>query len=222
MPTPRAALLPCLLLLAACPGTRYLVQPLDRETPVEAFRTFRAAVLAERPDVIYESFSDEFKESLGIPDYRSFKAGFETNRSRFRDLARVMEEARLAAPPVVRTVEGRRFAVITLTALGRRVDFLLVDVPTALTKLRLPDYDETAVAERYLSGPDFSPLVRVEDGTMLVGPVDVSETGISRPAEVVGFRLFHKWLLADIRRPLPPEIEDLLDRLRRAGGPGEP
>ena len=188
-----------------CPKPAGEIVPGRRETPEAAFALLRAAVLSERPDLIYEGLSPGLRRRYGIAGPREFKLVYEQRRSDFEDLEFALE---LAEVKRVRRFRrgGRGYATVTVGALGREADFLLVDVPAWEALVAIEGYPPETMA-RHLPGEDFSSVLEVEDGRIDVAPLDARETGIESASQVLRLSLEHHWLLDGV----PADAKGLLE-----------
>lgn len=211
-------------LLAAGCETVHHVHILDRgwASPEQTFQTFRAAMLAERPDLVYACLSPGFKEREGVPGEREFKAGFKQYRSDFEQFADVLERARvtdvryaLVTGDEVPALKGRMIAKLAISMQDMEAEFILVDLPVSRISVRLPEYEPMEVA-RYLPGADFSSVLDVDAGTVRIRPLDWSETGVTEIHEIDAIGFSHHWLLEDLLK-LPIDVSALMKRLSAAG-----
>ncbi|MHC4472977.1 MAG: hypothetical protein ACYS99_18670 [Planctomycetota bacterium] len=190
-----------------CPQPRAVLVPARRETPEAAYELFRAALVHDRPDILYESLSPGFKQRYGLPGPREFNLVYERHRSDLADLAFLLERAEVKG---IRRFErwGRRFAVVTVGALGREAEFLLADTPSWEALLEIPEYGpETTMG--YLPGKDFSAAMEVTDGMIRVSPLDARKTGIDSASQVLRLSFEHHWLLED----LPADARSAVEKL---------
>jgi hypothetical protein len=202
------------LLIGGCCGTKYEIYPETRRTPEAAYRLFRAALLAERPDLIYESLSDGFKRRYGVPSLRDFRAGYELKKDEFDQIAWVVERAE-AGEPVYLERNGIRFARMPVRAFGREVEFLLVELPTISMTVELEGYEEYGPQDvdyhRRWRG-----LLEVSEGKIRVPRAfDASETGVYSTDEVRELRFHDQWFL----HGMSEELEGLLTGLSPTAQP---
>jgi len=205
----RALLLTLLatLTIGGCCRTRYEIVSDSRGTPEDAFRLIRAAILAERPDVLYECFSEGFLRKFEVTSLREFKLAYQTRKSDFDLLARVMEEA-TAGEPQYREQAGFRFAFVPVTAYGRKVTFLLVQEPWVTLDV---DLGEDYGRQKFKYRRDWSEMLAVSESgeVSFRRPLDAENTGVLSPAEIHELRLHRQWFLHDIP-DLPAELRGLL------------
>jgi hypothetical protein len=200
-----------------CPAPEIIGPSWD--TPEKAFATFRAAVLAKRPDVIYESFSPGFRKHYDVPGYREFKAGYEAREDEFDRIARVFRHAKLTG--VERSVHegsGLRFARVLVSAGDLQGSFVLVEIPTAHLLVEIEGYDPEP-ADFFVPGPGFGGHLRVDDGIVRIA-LDATEAGVMSPEELREIRFHHQWLLEDIQ-DLPVDVRGIIDSLRAPAGDPE-
>jgi hypothetical protein len=200
------------VLIGGCCGTRYEVYPVSRGTPEDAFRLFRAAILAEKPTLLYESFSEGFRRKYRVT-LREFRTAYEMRKDDFDLLARVVAEAEVGEPRYAES-GGYRFAWLPVTAYGRTVTFLLVEISSVTIDVDLGEWGRQDV--RYDRAWDEMITVSKNGRIGLKRPVDASETGVVDPDEIRELRFHRQWFLHDIP-DMPPEIRELL-----APGGGQP
>ncbi len=210
--------LPGCLCALLCPREAPRTVATFRDTPELAFETFRTALVYRFPDVVYESLSPGFKERYGVPGLAKFKVGYETYLSDMDDLGRLLMEAEVAGV-AYRERDGRPQAVVTLRWQGAEGEFVLVDIPSWEAIVALEGYPPDSLRSN-LPGKDFSSVLRVADGAIVVGPLDAADAGVTEPSEVLRLTLAHQWLLESIERL--DNVEPLLERFEAAGevGPG--
>jgi len=193
--------------IAGCCRTRYEIVLESRGTPEDTFRLIRAALLAERPDLLYESFSEEFLRRFQVTSFREFKLAYQTRKSDFDRLARVMEGANVGEPRY-EDLGGHRVARVPVTAYGRTVTLFLVQEPWVTLDVDLgEDYGRQQFGYRR----DWSRLLAVsEDGDVSFRrPLRAGNTGLLSPDEIHELRLHRQWFLHDIP-DLPVEMRGLL------------
>ena len=188
------------------------------DTPEAAFRTFRAAVIGHRPDLVFESFSPWFRQDYGVPDSRTFRAGYRSllESGDLDDVETVLAKAtitnvRVGPDPAT----GLRWARVTVSAYDREGTFILVEIPTATVGTDIPGYGPQK-ADYAVPGPGFGGHLRVDDGIVRIA-LDATTSGVAETSEISEFRLHHQWLLRDIQ-DLPVDVRALMDRLRGSAG----
>lgn len=198
------------------------------DSPEQAFRTFRSAVLTDRPGIVFESLSPGFRQRYGVPGRAEFEAGYAkfADQDEISDLKRALERAETGAPVYLGPdpATGLNRATIEISAYGRGARFLLVEIPVVHLLTEIPGY-EASGADFFARPPAFSgnPRVRLvltEDG-WLVGAVDADAAGVASLDEVKDFRFHRQWLLLDIL-DLPIDLSRTIDQLRRSGGDATP
>ena len=195
------------LSIGGCCRTRYEIVSDSRGTPEDTFQLVRAAILAERPDILYECFSEDFLRKFEVKSLREFKLAYQTRKSDFDVLARVMEEAKAGEPRHGNRGEYR-FALVPVTAFGRRVTFFLVQQPWVTLDVDLgEDYGRQKVNYRQ----DWSDLLAVSESgeVSFREPLDSRDIGLLSPGEIHELRLHRQWFLHDIP-DLPAELRGLL------------
>jgi hypothetical protein len=206
----------CFICAVLCPREEARQIATFRDTPELAFETFRTALVWRFPDVVYESLSPNFREKYGVPGKGKFKIGYENYLSDMDDLGRLLMEAEVAGI-AYGELDGRRQAVMTLRWQGAEGEFVLVDVPSWEALVAIEGYPPDSLRMN-LPGQDFSSVLRVADGSIVLGPLDASEAGVTEPGEVLRLTLTHQWLLEDIQRL--DNVEPLLERFEAAGETG--
>jgi hypothetical protein len=206
----RASLLNLLaiLVLTGCCQTRYEVCPESRKTPEDAYRLFRAALLTREPVLMYESFSKHFRNQFGIPGLREFVAAWKDRESDFDRLASVVEDAEVGEVEMLARA-GVRFAKLPVTAYGRTVHFILIEVPLIRLEADLEPYGRTP----FVDAGEWRNLLTVDENGQVTfrRPYDASESGILDPEEIHELRFHREWLLFDLP-DLPDELKDLLSQ----------
>lgn len=195
-------------------------------SPEQAFRTFRAAVLTDRPGLLFDSLSPRFRDRYGVPGRVEFESGYRKLGDELSDLRRALEKAKAEDPVYLGPdpATGLNRATIEISAYGRSGRFLFVEIPTVHVVTQLPGY-EPQPADFFARPPAFSGnhairLVLTEDG-WLVGAVAADEAGVASLDEVKDYRFYRQWLLLDIL-DLPIDVRRIIDELRRSGGDATP
>ncbi len=202
------------LAFAGCPSTPDVVQLYTlRDTPEFSFETFRTALRVSAVEVIYEGLSPGFREKYGVPGIGQFTVGYKLYKSEFDELAGVLMSAKITAIRYERS-GNRQMAIVTVRSDTAEGEFVLVDLPNWEITVRYEGYDELEPAVYYLSGDDFTEVMTIRDDRLYVGPLDITEIGITEVKEVIRLSVQHQWLLEDIRRLV--NVKPLLDRVRRA------
>jgi len=206
-----AALLLAALLSAGCQALRYEAYPESRATPEGSFQTLRMAVLSEDPALLYRCFSDRLLEELGIPSYPVFNVVYRTHSSEFAKLAWVLEDARTTDSEVRRGRDGRRYAFLTVEAMGGGAVFRLVAEPTVSLTVVMPDYPDepqVAVSER----PWREWIEVTEEGAVVVRrPIDAADTGVASAEEIEQIRMHFQWSLDGLPAELAEALRGLAD-----------
>jgi hypothetical protein len=215
-------LVPPILALAAlavgcqafCPPPTTVAIHSRWDTPRMAFETFRDALKAGLPDIVYETLSPDFKKRYGVPGYGKFKIGFQHYRDDFDELGRLLDGA-VATSFRTEIQGGRRYAYLTLRSGTAEGDFVLVDIPSWEATIKLEDYDPETV-RYFIPGTDFSDVLLVKEGKIYVGPLNAASAGILEASEVRRLAIQHRWHLDDIKRLV--NVRPLLERLEQASG----
>ncbi|MEN8149965.1 MAG: hypothetical protein ABFS86_09085 [Planctomycetota bacterium] len=195
------------LVLTGCCRTHYEIYPESRETPEDAYRLIRAALLGEEPVLLYESLTPEFRRRLGVSDLREFVAAYELRKDDFDRLASVVEDAEVGEVTYGEHA-GLRLARLPVTAYGRTVNFFLIQVPITRLEADLgPPYGRTAFVDEI----EWTKMLAVDDEGQvgLRHPYDASAAGITTPEEIHELRFHREWFLFDIP-DLPEELKALM------------
>jgi hypothetical protein len=208
---PAGILLLALLAGACSHHDRRELVPVTRHTPQASFALLRAAILTDRPDLVYESLSEGYKDRFGVPGRREFNVGWRNLGSDLDRMKRVFERTRVVRIGYTEH-EGVRFAVLDVSAADMEGQLLMVDRPTLGLLVEIPGYDPET-AESGLPGSDFSSVLDVADG-MITFRVNGADLGVASASEVHGLHLRHDWLLEDHR--LPVDVGEIVRRINQA------
>ena len=156
---------------------------------------------------MYESFSQEFRSRFGIPGLREFVAAWQDREDDFDRLSRVVEKAEVGDVEFGEHA-GLHFARLPVTAYGRTVNFILIQVPITRFEADLgPPYGRT----QFVDESEWREILTVDgDGRLTFRrPFDASESGVASTEEIHELRFHREWFLFDIP-DLPAELKALL------------
>ena len=155
---------------------------------------------------MYESFSQTFRTRFGIPGLREFVAAWNDREADFERLATVVESAEVGAVEYLDRA-GVRFARLPVTAYGRTVNFILIEVPIVRLEADLGAYGRTP----FVDEAEWRDLLAVDENGQVTfrRPYDGSEAGILSTEEIHELRFHREWFLFDLP-DLPAELRALL------------
>ena len=179
-----------LLLLSGC--TTYETYPETAASPIEAWSTIRAALLSKDPHLLFRCLSPDFKERREVGSLARFMLAFQMKEGEFDDLAALVENA-VPGEPVVLSGEPRsRVVRLPITAHGRTIHLVFVEVPTFTVRMDSESYDYYGAWDGAVSFED--------DRLRIDRPIDPA-LALESSGEIEGLRFHVRWLLDGISMP---------------------
>ena len=198
-----------------CPKAEAIPVREQRDTPELAFETFRNALRAGTMDVLYRSFSERFKDDYNITRL-TLTAAYNEYRSDFDGLLGFLDSVEFGdIEKRHATRNGSRYLILEMTAGEARGVFVLRDEPSWMATIQFEGYTTVDESTHRLNRGGFSEILRIDEGTLHVAPLDLTDTGITEVSEVVGLTVSHEWLLDSIEQLV--NVGTLLERFGSEG-----